>query len=242
MALGDLLDPGALEQLQPATVNPLMAAKFARQRAQVTPPTSVMDDRWAESQKRQREADYFLLASDLATAPLGLPKGAVTGAAKYAGRTLADLTEGHMRKVGMMPDMIAYHGTQLPDIETFDRLAGSARRQGFTSMNEIGHWFDATPEGAKKFGPNVLKRDVQLENPMPLRDMEEFRTLWQESQGRERTKAYKDAWSGKGDPEKFRAFLAQQGYDGVHIKGGEFGSDYYVAIHPEQIKRVLEGK
>jgi len=103
MALGD---PGQLEQLQPATANPLMAAKFARQRANMTQPTSVMDERYPAWAKAQRQADEFLIGADLATAPLGLPKGAVTAGAKYAGRTLADLTEGHMRKVGMMPEIM----------------------------------------------------------------------------------------------------------------------------------------
>ena len=210
---------------RPVTVNPLMArkAEAIKQNA----PAENMLTQYAETMPQNWQQFGQNMAQAYPTPATGASReqilGAVTQAAMNAG-----------------PLMIGYHGTNLPDIETFDRLTGPARRQGMKSLNEIGHWFSATPETAKKFGPNVLKRDLQLENPMPVTNMEELRTLWQESQGRERTKAYKDAWSGKGDPEKFRAELARQGYDGVHIKGGEFGDDYYVAINPEQIKKILE--
>ena len=128
----------------PATVNPLMAKKFAAQRQNMTAPTSIMDERYPASKKAQDEADLFLLGADMATsvAPFvgPLAKG-VIATAKSAPEILARGLENYMVKSGGILPMDVWHG--------------SPHRFPPTAKNPLGE-FDSskigTGEGAQAYG------------------------------------------------------------------------------------------
>lgn len=107
--------PSILELVnqRPATVNPIMARKFAAQRESMAPPTSVMDPRHPEWQKRMDEAENFMDAVDIGSfALLGgqLAPLAVKGAVSLGGKALTKLgiavdpmLDSYMARVGFAP-------------------------------------------------------------------------------------------------------------------------------------------
>ena len=93
-----------------------MAAKFANQRANVTQPTSVMDERYPAWKKAQDQADQFLLGADIAGSVAPMFGPTLKGAA-MAGRALApkaaDIAEGYMAQTGLLQSATDWKGSPL---------------------------------------------------------------------------------------------------------------------------------
>jgi len=88
----------------PVTMNPNIAKQGRKGRANMAPPTSVMDPRSRDYERRSRETENFLIGADILAGALPfapLAKGAVMAAGRYAGPELARGLENYMGKTGM---------------------------------------------------------------------------------------------------------------------------------------------
>jgi len=128
----------------PVTMNPNIAEQGRKGRANMAPPTSVMDPRSRDYERRSKETENFLIGADILAGALPfapLAKGAVMAAGKYAGPELARGLENYMVKSGAVLPMDVWHG--------------SPHRFPPTAKNPLGE-FDpmkiGTGEGAQAYG------------------------------------------------------------------------------------------
>ena len=128
----------------PVTMNPNIAEQGRKGRANMAPPTSVMDPRSRDYERRARETENFLIGADILAGAMPfapLAKGAVMAAGKYAGPELARGLENYMVKSGAVLPMDVWHG--------------SPHRFPPTAKNPLGE-FDSTKigtgEGAQAYG------------------------------------------------------------------------------------------
>ena len=128
----------------PVTMNPNIAEQGRKGRANMAPPTSVMDPRSRDYERRSRETENFLIGADILAGALPfapLAKGAAMAAGRYAGPELARGLENYMAKSGAVLPMDVWHG--------------SPHRFPPTAKNPLGE-FDpmkiGTGEGAQAYG------------------------------------------------------------------------------------------
>jgi hypothetical protein len=128
----------------PVTMNPNIAEQGRKGRANMAPPTSVMDPRSRDYERRSKETENFLIGADILAGALPfapLAKGAAMAAGRYAGPELARGLENYMVKSGAVLPMDVWHG--------------SPHRFPPTAKNPLGE-FDpmkiGTGEGAQAYG------------------------------------------------------------------------------------------
>jgi hypothetical protein len=128
----------------PVTMNPNIAEQGRKGRANMAPPTSVMDPRSRDYERRAKETENFLIGADILAGALPfapLAKGAAMAAGRYAGPELARGLENYMAKSGAVLPMDVWHG--------------SPHRFPPTAKNPLGE-FDpmkiGTGEGAQAYG------------------------------------------------------------------------------------------
>ena len=128
----------------PVTMNPNIAEQGRKGRANMAPPTSLMDPRSRDYERRSKETENFLIGADILTGALPfapLAKGAAMAAGRYAGPELARGLENYMVKSGAVLPMDVWHG--------------SPHRFPPTAKNPLGE-FDpmkiGTGEGAQAYG------------------------------------------------------------------------------------------
>jgi len=147
-------------------MNPNIAEQGRKGRANMAPPTSVMDPRSRDYERRSKETENFLIGADILTGALPfapLAKGAAMAAGRYAGPELARGLENYMVKSGAVLPMDVWHG--------------SPHRFPQTAKNPLGE-FDAskigTGEGAQAYGHGLYFAEnpgVANEYRRTLRDM-----------------------------------------------------------------------
>jgi len=121
---------------RPQMMNPNIAEQGRKGRANMAPPTSVMDPRSRDYERRSRETENFLAGADILAGALPfapLAKGAVMAAGRYAGPKIAQGLEQHLVNTGGILPMDVYHGSPYK----FDKF----------DMSKIG-----TGEGAQAYG------------------------------------------------------------------------------------------
>lgn len=129
---------------QPARMNPNLAAQGARGRANMMPPTSIMDERYPAFKRNQEDAEKLMLGLDIVGSAIPLAGPAMKGAkvlGQHAAPQLAQALENYTFKTGMALPMDVYHGTP--------------HRFAATAKNPLGE-FDPTKigsgEGAQAYG------------------------------------------------------------------------------------------
>ena len=88
----------------PVTMNPNIAEQGRKGRANMAPPTSVMDPRSRDYERRARETENFLIGADILAGALPfapLAKGAVMAAGRYATPKVMQGMENYMGRTGM---------------------------------------------------------------------------------------------------------------------------------------------
>ena len=88
----------------PVTMNPNIAEQGRKGRANMVPPTSVMDPRSRDYERRSRETENFLIGADILAGALPfapLAKGAVMAAGRYATPKVMQGMENYMGRTGM---------------------------------------------------------------------------------------------------------------------------------------------
>ena len=114
---------------RPATMNPNLAAQGEAYRANMTPPTSVMDPRYPAWKKNQDAADAVNAVGDLALSAIPMAGPAMQGvkaAGRFAGPELARGLEGYMGRTGMRLSVV-------PEPSTM-RLFHSSPEQNLTEV------------------------------------------------------------------------------------------------------------
>jgi len=136
--------PTLPEIMYPARMNPNLAAQGRNYLANMIPPESVMDPRYAAWKKAQDDAEALGIFSDIALTAIPFAGVAAKGA-MAAGRTLAPTAgmaaERYMNKIGGLIPLDVYQG--------------SPHKFAPTARNPLGE-FDATKigtgEGAQAYG------------------------------------------------------------------------------------------
>jgi strawberry notch-like protein/NTP hydrolase family protein/inorganic pyrophosphatase-like protein/ADP-ribosyltransferase-like protein len=146
-------------------------------------------------------------------------------------------TAGHGGSVA--PDVV-YHGTPTEVIGDFNRHAGSAAKAGRDTVDTVGVWFTTSQKNAREFGHNVLPAKLTITNPLVVEGWKGLEAI-AKANNLERTEGKtRDFYQVSG--KKLRAWLEKQGYDGIHMIGGEDAKvgqfDYWIALNPDQIKRL----
>jgi hypothetical protein len=129
----------------PVTMNPNIAEQGRKGRANMAPPTSVMDPRSRDYERRSRETENFLIGADILAGALPfapLAKGAVMAAGRYAGPKIAQGLEQHLVNTGGILPMDVYHGSPYK----FDKF----------DMSKIG-----TGEGAQAYGHGLYLAEAK---------------------------------------------------------------------------------
>jgi hypothetical protein len=88
----------------PVTMNPFIAEQGRKGRANMAPPTSVMDPRSRDYERRSRETENFLIGADILAGALPfapLVKGAAMAAGRYATPKVIQGMENYMGRTGM---------------------------------------------------------------------------------------------------------------------------------------------
>lgn len=88
----------------PVTMNPNIAEQGRKGRANMAPPTSVMDPRSRDYERRSRETENFLIGADILAGALPfapLAKGAAMAAGRYATPKVMQGMENYMGRTGM---------------------------------------------------------------------------------------------------------------------------------------------
>ena len=158
---------------------------------------------------------------------------------------------------------VVYHGSvvwkngerQLGDIHEFDRLASVNIVGRKPSIDTTGIWFQEDPSetGASMYSGSsgtVYPVYLKIENPWEPGSFEEMRRKFHETAGRNPDKLPKGTTLNGGSAEPFRAWLKEQGYDGIHLSGDIEGGgknpdrnqSYWVALEPTQVKSAIANK
>jgi len=123
---------------RPATMNPNIAAQGEAYRANMTPPTSVMDPRYPAWKQNQNAADAVGAVGDLALSAIPMAGPAMQGvkaAGRFAGPELARGLENYMGKTGMQLNVLNTEG--LPNLgrdlirSKADELSTMLNKEGF---------------------------------------------------------------------------------------------------------------
>jgi hypothetical protein len=88
----------------PVTMNPNIAEQGRKGRANMAPPTSVMDPRSRDYERRSKETENFLIGADILAGALPfapLAKGAAMAAGRYATPKVMQGMENYMGRTGM---------------------------------------------------------------------------------------------------------------------------------------------
>ena len=88
----------------PVTMNPNIAEQGRKGRANMAPPTSVMDPRSKDYERKARETENFLIGADILTGALPfvpLAKSAVMAAGRFSAPKIAQGLENYMGRTGM---------------------------------------------------------------------------------------------------------------------------------------------
>lgn len=155
--------------------------------------------------------------------------------------------------------MVMYHGApnlvhqngKLGDFDAFDRLATTRIIKGRKpGMDTVGSWFSDLPgdQGAGMYSGNegsIYPVYLSIKNPWRPKSFEEFLAAMHREAGSPLKSAAearkKGVPFGAINPEPLRAWLKQEGYDGIAFpKGTVDGKDQtvWVALDPTQIKSV----
>lgn len=122
----------------PVTMNPNIAEQGRKGRENMAPPTSVMDPRSRDYERRAKETENFLIGADILAGALPfapLAKGAAMAAGRYATPQVAQALENYTFKTGMASPVI--NTTGLPNRgrdlirSKADELADTLNKQGF---------------------------------------------------------------------------------------------------------------
>jgi hypothetical protein len=140
-----------------ARMNPNIAAQGAKARANMAPPTSIMDPRYPAWKKSQDDAELLMLMSDIALSAIPLAGPAARGA-MATGRALAPtagkVTENYLVRTGGILPMDTWHG--------------SPHRFPPTAKNPLGE-FDpmkiGTGEGAQAYGHGLYLAEKGSASP-----------------------------------------------------------------------------
>lgn len=104
----------------------------------MAPPTSVMDPRSRDYERRSRETENFLIGADILAGALPfapLAKGAVMAAGRYAGPQVAQALENYTFKTGMALPVINTTGLPNKGMDLIrskvDELSDTLNKQGF---------------------------------------------------------------------------------------------------------------
>lgn len=134
----------AYQEQMPAMLNPNLARQGARGRANMMPPTSIMDERYPAFKRNQEDVEKLMLGVDLVGSAIPLAGPAMKGAkvlGQHAAPQLAQALENYAFKTGMALPMDVWHG--------------SPHRFAPTAKNPLGE-FDPTKigtgEGAQAYG------------------------------------------------------------------------------------------
>lgn len=134
----------AYQEQMPATLNPNLARQGARGRANMMPPTSIMDERYPAFKRNQEDVEKLMLGVDLVGSAIPLAGPAMKGAkvlGQHAAPQLAQALENYAFKTGMALPMDVWHGSP-------HRFAPTAKNPlGEFNPTKIG-----TGEGAQAYG------------------------------------------------------------------------------------------
>ena len=127
-----------------------------------------------------------------------------------------------------------YHATWSEEFTVFDRARlgentdSNATDDALAATAHIGFWFN-TQDLTGRAGNRAEEVYLNIENPYLAETLDDLaRTIQSDAEGESAAKM----------GENFRGWLEGSGYDGVVLQDGEFGGTSYVALRPEQIKRV----
>ena len=152
----------------PVTMNPNIAEQGRKGRANMAPPTSVMDSRSRDYERRAKETENFLIGADILAGALPfapLAKGAVMAAGKYAGPELARGLENYMVKSGAVLPMDVWHGSGVRFAPTAKNPLGEfdPTKIGSGEGAQVfgyGHYTGEARDTGKEYAKNLANRDV----------------------------------------------------------------------------------
>lgn len=126
-----------------------------------------------------------------------------------------------------------YHATY-ETFTVFDRSKlgaltdGNATDENWAATSHIGFWFNTEDLSRKaKVGTRAEEVYLNLTDPYQAGSMEALAAQLEQYSGTPKEKG-----------EAFAQWLRGEGYDGVVVRDEEFGGTSYIALEPEQIKRV----
>lgn len=165
-------------------------------------------------------------------------------------RTKRDAEYKTMEETGptaKVPDVL-YHGTPRPAFDKFDREGGSASKR-LNTIDKVGVWFTDSEEDAKKFAGkaapgHVVAAKVDIKKPLVVHGFEGLAAVGRKAGLVRKDVVNADNVMGYLPGNEFRKYLEANGYDGIHmVEGGagdfkESKSDYWIALHPEQIEKI----
>lgn len=99
----------AYQEQMPAMLNPNLARQGARGRANMMPPTSIMDERYPAFKRNQEDVEKLMLGVDLVGSAIPLAGPAMKGAkvlGQHAAPQLAQALENYAFKTGMALPMV----------------------------------------------------------------------------------------------------------------------------------------
>jgi len=136
---------------QPARMNPAIARRSEIAARLMSPPTSVMDERYPAWKKSQDQAEQFLLAADFVSSAIPAAVMAAPYAKKgllAAGKTLAPKVENYMARTGLLQPATVWHGSP----HRFDKFDASKIGTG-EGAQAYGHglYFAEAPDVAKSY-------------------------------------------------------------------------------------------
>jgi len=136
---------------QPARMNPAIARRSEIAARLMSPPTSVMDERYPAWKKSQDQAEQFLLAADFVSSAIPAAVMAAPYAKKgllAAGKTLAPKVENYMARTGLLQPATVWHGSP----HRFDKFDASKIGTG-EGAQAYGHglYFAESPDVAKSY-------------------------------------------------------------------------------------------
>ncbi len=153
------------------------------------------------------------------------------------------------------PPRVVYHGTyvwerddgrQLGDIKEFDRLASVNIVRRARGIDTVGSWFSESPgkSGADMYSDGsgaIYPVYLNIQNAWAPSSFSEMLNRMHLTEGRD---PEKQNLKMLGSAEGLRAWLTDNGYDGIKVgpfgDGGEFGSQCaWVALEPTQIKSAV---